>query len=394
MKHTEIRMNGDCKIYFLSVTPIGYIPLMRYIVPLFPRERSNIITTHINHSYTFNKYGTQKNIHVFPDINALNRHSKLIWFKKYFIILKHILLAVISTKKPVIYTVDVQVVAIAIRIKKMIGKKIKIIYHQFELLDRSATQGLNKKLQQYVLQNAKTIDLIIFPEITRSQYFHDSAEKARYESYLFPNTNRIERDSANESVSISGIPDDFLVIAHVGNIGPSSYVTNYVEVIKKFNQPKVAFLFIGNFPPQVLKLLQALSENDSRVKLIHEIQHRELLKLYHRIQVGIILYKGVDLNTEYCAPNKLYEYWSHGIPTLAHRLTGLQPVWRHEFQGKLVNFDDENEVIAGLDDLILNWKKYKGELKHYFDENLSIEHFLPEFKDRIESVIQECTGID
>lgn len=388
MKQSEIRINGDCKVYFLSVTPIGYIPLMRYIVPLFPSEKSQIITTHINRSYTFNKYGTQKNIHVFPNINALNSHSRLIWLKKYFIILKHIVLLATTTKKPVIYTVDVQVVALAIFFKKMLGKKIKIIYHQFELLDKYATHGLNKKLQEYALQNARAIDLIIFPEITRCKYFHDSAQNVSYDWFLFPNTNRIERNLRNESISINGIPDDFLVIAHVGSIGPSSYVRNYIEVIKKINLPKIAFLFIGNFPFEVLKLLKEASENDSRVKLIHEIQHAKLLKLYHRIQVGIILYKGVDLNTEYCAPNKLYEYWSHGIPTLAHRLTGLQHVWKHDFQGKLVNFDEEREIIEGLNDLILNWEKYRIQLKRYFDENLSIDHFLPGFKAHVEAAIE------
>ena len=373
-------------IKFLCVNPVGYLPLMRYIIPLLSEKHTKVITTHVNGAYSFEEFGKQKNLHVFPTINHLNSHSKGVWFKKYSLVVLEILKSILSVGKTIIYTVDVQVVAIAIMLTRPFKKRIKIVYHQFEILDPEQTQGLNKELQNYVVNHAKEVDLIIFPEITRSNYFYQTSNKAHYESLLIPNTNDLHIDRPDHIPSIAGIPDDHIIFGHVGSLGPFHYVNRYIDFIRANKNPKIAFLFIGNIASSVSHYLTEMAAMDSRIKIIRELPHAELLKLYHRINIGVILYKGIDINTEYCAPNKLYEYWAHGIPVLAHRLTGLIPIWKHEFQGRIIDFENEHELAEAVDELLLHAQSYKAPLQNYFQNHLSLEHYLPELKNKVTSL--------
>ena len=50
----------------------------------------------------------------------------------------------------------------------------------------------------------------------------------------------------------------------------------------------------------------------------------------------------MDYNYDFCAPNKLYEYWSYGIPVFAHKLNGLTKLFEKEEYGLLFDFYDNN----------------------------------------------------
>jgi glycosyltransferase involved in cell wall biosynthesis len=127
---------------------------------------------------------------------------------------------------------------------------------------------------------------------------------------------------------------------------------------------------VGNYTPDVLNRLK--ETNNPNLLILNAVPHRELSGIYRALDYGLILYRGVDVNFEFCAPNKLYEYWSNGIPVVAHRLQGLLPVFDHPLKGQLFDFDSENAVVK-VAELLQQGKTEKPKLKKLFGETLDIE---------------------
>lgn len=118
------------------------------------------------------------------------------------------------------------------------------------------------------------------------------------------------------------------------------------------------------------------------------VSHELLNEYYRRIDLGIILYKGIDLNYEFCAPNKLYEYWSYGIPVIASILGGLKLIFKNDFQGILLNFDNRKEVMAYLNSFSPSNEKSR-ELKEYFDKHFRMQIHMNNLRERINELLLE-----
>ena len=126
--------------------------------------------------------------------------------------------------------------------------------------------------------------------------------------------------------------NDRRVIGHVGSIGPKHFLYTLAEMIETLPEDKF-YLIIGGNSPEVEEVLSPLSQK-KRLSSWH-LSHEELGKYYQLIDIGLVLYRGLDLNFEYCNSNKLYEYWSYGIKVMAHQLQGLTPIFQSDWHGRL-----------------------------------------------------------
>jgi len=376
-------MGKDRRLYFISVSPFGLLPLMRYIIPLFEKKNSNIITVHVKGFYSYDKFGHQVNLIEFDDVHKLKQQTISKRISKYWKIFCYLIRIALLKRESIIYVIDYQVLAIALAIKKLINKNQKIIYHQFELFDPTVSPKLTRQLQLFVIKNTGYINMAIFPEQNRAMDFLALAKTKTPDVLIFPNTNNIVFSTNNHSHEITGIPENHIVIGHIGSIGTGHYAMNYINYITKNTNPNLSFLFIGVIEEELQKTLKSLALNDKRIVVIKEMPHSELMKYYDRIDVGVILYKATDKNTEFCAPNKLYEYWAHGIPVIAHSLKGLQGLWKHDFQGKLIDFTSYEELNNAINDLSVNGKQHRELLTDYFNSELSVDKYLIALEEKV-----------
>jgi hypothetical protein len=90
----------------------------------------------------------------------------------------------------------------------------------------------------------------------------------------------------------------------------------------------------------------------------------------------------VDVNFEFCAPNQLYEYWSYGIPVVAHQLPGLIPVFDDSLKGKLFDFNT-SETIAETATFLQNGNTSKKALQQLFSDTLDVRKQLQPVTDKI-----------
>ena len=132
---------------------------------------------------------------------------------------------------------------------------------------------------------------------------------------------------------------------------------------------EIIFLFIGRKNDSIKKIEK--EKQFTNLHFIDAVPHEELNQIYPFIDLGVILYKGNGLNYEFCAPNKLYELWSNGIPVIGHQLKGLTPLFNTNTKGILTNFDDIRQISKA----IVKCKekdKNKDVLIQIFKEELSI----------------------
>lgn len=320
------------RFFFFSISSLSFFPVFKYILDVFLNlKQLNNNSYHLveSHLKGFPDYGNVVNTHYyykFNSINHFNSMSFVIKIKRYVWTLFYLIKAFFF-KNTIVYTCDYQVLFIIFKLKKIVNHlNFILIYHQYELIDFDK----KKIVYQNFKKHASIIDLAIFPEINRLNYFVNEINFNPSKTLLFPNTCITNNENVTKHKILSNFNQDDIIIAHIGNIGFNHFFTEIIDAFLKFNLPdNYKLIFIGK---QSLELQKYIQHNTFKnIYFFQEVPHNELSSIYNYIDCGLILYKPIDLNFDYCAPNKLYEYWAHGVPVISHNLKGLEGLIKDEF---------------------------------------------------------------
>lgn len=316
----------------------------------------------------FNEYVGYNCIAEFEDYGAYNSQGIIMKIQRYMLTVSFILGFIFrkSENKVYIYSIDVFTIWLCLLFKRT---NIFVIYHQFEVLEAEKLNLLDSFCLKSIKKMNNKLDAIIFPEENRAKYYFDKDNIGDIENILIiPNSN-------NNDSFFHPRKEDYLKknIIHVGSLGADQYIHNYLEAISMIKDMAVEFSFIGHLKEDVVRSIEA--KKDSRIKIIRQVPHNELKHIYENADAGVILYKDVSLNHRYCAPNKLYEYWSYGIPVLGDNLPGLKTVFKHPFLGKLVDMEDIDELATCISELISWPNKDREKICFYFRDKQMLKHY-------------------
>jgi glycosyltransferase involved in cell wall biosynthesis len=371
------KKNIFCTINTFQTLP----PFYQLINCLFSNEKENNLLIH-NTVNGFEKRSTMKNLEEISIIrfrSLFHFQNQSIFHKiwKYFRLFKLFVLNVIIKKNDVrIFTFDIFTTVIAVLFKK----KNKIIYLQYEMIDESQLNRFDKFLFKRMIKLVDKIDLIITPEENRTDYLMSqlkSKQKAKF--FTLPNSNNNEFEIGIQQNSNELKP---IIVTHIGAVGLNHNIKEFLNVISKLNQEKYEFRFVGLIHQSVKNQIQNYKLKN--VKLVGQVPHEQLKKLYLETDIGIILYKDVGLNYRFCAPNKLYEYWSYGVHVIGDLLPSLKSVFKHECLGILVDMSDHDAFSNAIFDL--GNKKNKNEVQAYFNQNYRLDVFSNSLKIRLEQL--------
>ena len=159
------------------------------------------------------------------------------------------------------------------------------------------------------------------------------------------------------------------VILYQGHIGEGRDLTSFAQAIQELGDDYV-LLLVGKDHNTVATLKQICS----RVLHIDFIPAPDYLVFTKHSDIGILSYDSTSINNVYCAPNKLYEYASYGLPMLGNDIPGLK--YTLEFYNAGVIIDEKNVVsIKNAISSILNNKElYQKNSRRLFESfnNMSI----------------------
>lgn len=379
------------KVNIISINPITDIPSLRYVIEcLTDQLRYDVEITACFVDNTNNYYENLENVtlnkaYKFRDYIKFQGQNNLVKLIKYFRIFLKCITLLYKNKNVNLYVTEYQILAIVIFIKRTFKfHTLSIVYHQYELVDIDFLSKIGIHIYKYVSNRSDSICLAIFPEHNRCKHFCFETNMLPGNTYVFPNTCRVTKIEGTEDVLYINIPKDMTVIGHIGSISEKYfYFDEFFDLIKRFEKENICFLFVGR---QIKRFKSRVNQlGIKNILLFDEVPHQHLQYIYSRMNIGLILYKGVILNHEYCAPNKLYEYWSFGVPVIAHRLTALNDIFISKCQGELVDMHNISQVERAIRKRIKN--NLGGEcLIKYFESNLSIDNYLP----RLTSRLNEC----
>lgn len=372
------------KFYYISISSLSFFPVFKYILEVFlkksntDKKEHHLVESHLQGFPDYTNIVKTHYYYQFNSISHFNNMSFIIKVKRYIYISYFVFKSVLE-KKTIIYTSDYQVLIIAFYLFKILGKsQIKLIYHQYELIEAN-----KKNILQKIKKNIHYIDLTIFPEINRLNYFVQYTGLPQQKALLFPNTCKLNNIISSKNKILSQFNEDDILIAHIGNTGFNHFFLEIINCFKNQSIPdKYKLIFIG----KQSKELEAYLKNNSfrNIYFFKEVPHYELSSIYNFIDYGLILYKPIDLNFDYCAPNKLYEFWAHGVPVMTHQLKGLENIV-NENLGIIIDFYN----ICSDD--ILRIKKLSNEERKSLKEEFSVKFEVTKFQKQLEYKIKELT---
>lgn len=317
----------------------------------------------------------------FTTAKAFNSQNTLHKVRKYLNLCRFFLPLMFTNKnaKTTIFTIDIFTLFLSLLVKT---KKSNVVYIQYEMVENSTLNRLDKLFFRYIRNNSDKIDLIITPEENRTNYLKAVFPKSNDLSFLtIPNTN-------NKIVSLSKIKSTNVsrpkIVTHIGAVGLNHHIKSYLDAISTLDVNMYEFRFIGLLTDDVNELVD--SYPNKNIKLIGQVMHSELEKYYLETDIGVILYKDVSLNHRFCAPNKLYEYWAYGIPVLGDLLPGLQSVFVNKVLGCLVNMQLPSEIVKGIVTLSSYDQSDKEAASHYFVKNYRLDNYLHQLEHKLEAL--------
>lgn len=231
----------------------------------------------------------------------------------------------------------------------------------------------------YIVKMWKKVDLAIFPETNRINYFKNILKEFKMNQFfLLPNSN-------NNTIidNHTYYAKEKIRIVHIGSLGRDHHINSLLEAIKEIPKDKFEFYFVGNITEEVLEQIDSL--NLPNIFTFSQVRHNELHDIYLSADIGLILYGNESLNTTFCAPNKLYEFWSYGIPVIGDKLPGLISVFNDPLQGILVDMYKSNQIVDALMILSKFNKSDKQQLKMIFENQYKLDTYL----EKIEKIIKE-----
>lgn len=325
-----------------------------------------------NHNYTINHYKTYVDYANQSILDKLWKHIKL------FLFLVKIRFNLIHKYERVyLYTFELFAIAIAILGKP---KNLYIIYHQYEMVLPDEINMLDKFYLAYIQKKWEKVDMAIFPEVNRMLYFQNIlSEFKENQFFLLPNSNNNTVDQNKAKLEKAKIR-----VMHIGALGPEHHIHSVIETIKALPEDKFEFYFVGNITKEVLDKLQTITQ--SNIFTLPQVRHNELHELYSSADIGLILYRNDTLNTTFCAPNKLYEFWSYGIPVIGDKLPGLVSVFNDPLQGVLVKMDDSNQIKDAIISLSKIDKSNKLKIKSIFENQYKLDNYFNRFEKIIKGL--------
>ncbi|WP_298780259.1 glycosyltransferase [uncultured Polaribacter sp.] len=321
-----------------------------------------------NNRYTIHHYNSSKDFNNQSVILKVFKYLKLTFFLLFSIIKNSF-----KKKEIIIYSFDFFTIYLSVLFKT---RKTKIIYHQFEIVEIEQINKIDAFLLSRIFKNFKKIDLAIFPEANRMQYFKNLLKIYEdYQFFILPNTN-------NNSGNIRIHKENKKVrVTHIGAVGANHHLLSYLKAIELLPKEEFEFWFVGMLDRDSLKLIK--KKKLKNIILTGQIPHEQLADIYLKTDIGVVLYKDRGLNYKYCAPNKLYEYWSYGIPVLGDKLPGLASVFINKDLGLLVDMNVSEQISFAFEQLGLLSKEKSQQIKKLFDSTYHLDVFTNELKEKL-----------
>jgi len=258
----------------------------------------------------------------------------------------------------------------------MLRSRLLVVFHYYETIDISKCSRSDRIAFRIISRLSKAVDNILVPEKNRLAQVAADFPLLQPKLLQLPNTT-CRTSPRQKTQRLAGAP---LSLLHVGALGEGTFAMKLIDAVVAM-EGRVHLSLVGFVAVSIRDYIRGHAKD--YVTHHEQVPHRELSNFYCACDVGLILYRPTTLNTKFAAPNKLYEFWSFGIPVLGPTIPGLQSQFTQPEMGILVDMDSADCIASGLDALIRYSDVEARKLKTFFDDKLSAEILVTPIVDRL-----------
>lgn len=247
-------------------------------------------------------------------------------------------------------------------------KRISYIYDAHELY--VADKNSSKREKVCCLFEKKAIEnseLVVCASNRRRNIMKEIYSTKR-EIVVVDNISLLPRNTLSETtLQKAQILDKFLcddrkTVVYCGALIKARKVENLIYAAKQL-EDKIKVLIIGGGEEKSrLQEIQA-TENVNNCLFLDSVPYKDIWALISRCDIGYLYYENDTLNNKNCAPNKIYEYASAGLPMIANNNPGLKDVFVAHNIGAAS--EDTCEAIIQV---INEYDKYKENLSGFLSD--------------------------
>ena len=251
---------------------------------------------------------------------------------------------------------------------KLVGKCLhkKWVYDAHELLvyKKGAKVSLREKIFCYLEKKSiSKASLVIAANYERMRII-EHVYKLKNCTYV-QNISDVSIAKASQSIEKENI------IVYQGVLGKSRNVEFYVKM-HQFLPDNFKLLLIGDGAARNELLEQAKELGiEDRVEFTGKVSQKELYEKSHLSKIGIVTYTMQGLNNYYCAPNKVFEYATLGIPMIGTPQPFLKSMFKKYKVGEIVKWDDKEGYMKAVNKIMENYDQYLKGMSMLLEENNS-----------------------
>ena len=216
-----------------------------------------------------------------------------------------------------------------------------------------------------VINNA---EIVFMPEYNRSAIYRvwfklsESPRILPNKPYFIPSEIELEKLLDKHKNLIKSL-ERKKVVLYQGIIHPERDLTEYVRAIEQMNNDYV-LVILGT---DKYGLIDKYRKINSRIVYIDFLPAPDYLAITSISYIGIVTYDPMELNTAFCAPNKVFEYGYFGLPMVGNDIPGLKYTVEKSGAGILISRNDAREIKNAILRIEKDYDKFSENAKLFFD---------------------------
>lgn len=221
------------------------------------------------------------------------------------------------------------------------------IAHELYSEQGNPTSSVNRVLRFVESKFLKYIDQIIIPNYSRKRYLEEryTLKKSPVVILNCPPTKPWAKHNLIRSQL--SLDDTVKIVLYHGNLTQGRALETLLQSME-FLDNHIVLVIIGEKNSYYYNNLEPIWQSlrlSGKVFFLPYIEHDQIMNYVASADLGVVIYKNINLNNYYCAPTKLYEYIMADIPVVACDFPELQIMFQ-QFQIGFLFDPDEPESIA------------------------------------------------
>lgn len=244
-----------------------------------------------------------------------------------------------------------------------LGKKLKKYHFVLQIQELYEKVKYQLKAIANVINNAEAV---FMPEYNRCSIYQ-VWYKLNKRPYLLPNKPYFVPDDDNlkelqekYKTKINELEGKKNII-YQGLLHKERDLSCFVKAVKELHDYRLVLL------GKDLGMLKHYKEIDSEILHIDFLPAPDYLAITSKAYIGIVTYDPMELNTSYCAPNKIYEYGYFGLPMVGNEVPGLKYTIEMKKAGVLVDEHNEEDIKNAILRIDANYDEYRQNARSLYD---------------------------